>query len=118
MNENKSLIIVKESFFKKFINKIRNFFKGNTKEEIYEESIIENKKITPIQGRDNRKSEFLDKIKVQEVNSGIIALKIQLENGEVKAVDLTDEQIDELQEIYDKEIEEKEAKLKRLKGIA
>ena len=48
----------------------------------------------------------------------MVCLKIKLENGEVKAIDLTDEQIDELQKIYDKEIEEKKNKIKKLKGVA
>lgn len=40
-------------------------------------------------------------------------LKIKLDNGEIKAIDLTDEQIDKLQEIYDKEIEKKENEIKQ-----
>lgn len=65
----------------------------------------------------NRKRDFLDSIRV-EGDSEMVYLKIKLENGEIKAIDLTDEQIDELQEIYDKEIEEKKNKIKKLKSVA
>ena len=64
----------------------------------------------------NKKNEFLNRIKVQ-VDSRSIYLKNKLDRGEIKAIDLTDEQIDELQKMYDKEITEKKRKIKRLKGL-
>ena len=113
MDNNKSLMIVKESFFKKFLNKIKGLFK---KEEIIEEIKIQEEMDTNNYKSEttSRKREFLDSIRVEE-NSEMIYLKIKLENGEVKAIDLTDEQIDELQKIYDKEIEEKKNKINKLK---
>ncbi len=110
MYNNKSLTVVKENFFKRFLNKMKSLFK---KEEIKEEADTDNYKSETM----SRKRDFFDSIRVKE-NSEIIYLKIKLENGEVKAIDLTDEQIDELQKIYDKEIEEKKNKIIKLKNIA
>lgn len=62
----------------------------------------------------NEKEKFLNSIKVQE-NSEIIYLKMKLENNEIKATDLTDEQIAKLQKIYGREILEKQNKINRLK---
>lgn len=67
--------------------------------------------------RDNKRNEFFNSIKVQD-DSAIIYLKIKLENNEIRAIDLTDGQIDQLQKVYNKEIFEKQNKIKRLKGIA
>ena len=110
MDNNKSLMIVNVGFFKRILNKIKNLFK---KKEIVEkiqmqEEVNENN----YQSKTiNRKKDFFDSIRVEE-NSEIIYLKIKLDNAEIKAIDLTDEQIDELQKIYDKEIEEKKNKIK------
>ncbi len=62
----------------------------------------------------NEKQKFLNSIKVQG-DSEIIYLKMKLENNEIKATDLTDEQIAKLQKIYDREILEKQNKINRLK---
>lgn len=116
MGNEKSLMVVKKSFFKKFLNKIKSLFR---KEEIigdikFQEEVDTNNYKSETM---SRKREFFDSIKVEE-NSEIFYLKIKLENGEVKAIDLTDEQIDELQKIYDKEIQEKKNKIKKLKKVA
>lgn len=115
MNDNKSLIMIKENFFTRIINTIKKFFRRNKGKNIIENTMIEEKIIDDL--RDNRKNEFFNSIKVQN-DLGIIYLKIKLENNEIRAIDLTDEQIDQLQKIYDKEILEKQNKIKRLKGIA
>ena len=116
MGNEKSLMVVKKSFFKKILNKIKSLFR---KEEIigdikFQEEVDTNNYKSETM---SRKREFFDSIKVEE-NSEIFYLKIKLENGEVKAIDLTDEQIDELQKIYDKEIQEKKNKIKKLKKVA
>ena len=115
MNDNKSLIVIKENFFTRIINKIKKIFRRNKGKNIIENTMIEEKVMNDL--RDNKKNEFFNSIKVQS-DSGIIYLKIKLENNEIRAIDLTDEQIDQLQKIYDKEILEKQNKIKRLKGIA
>lgn len=115
MNEDKKLVKVSESFFKKFLEKIRNFFTKNNKDEVkttnFDKLNLDN---NHEKEEKNKKNEFLNNIKVQE-DMGIISLKIKLENNEIKAIDLTDEQIDKLQKIYDKEILEKQNKINRLK---
>ncbi len=114
MNNNKSSMLLKESVLKKFLNKMKSLFK---KEEIVEEIKIreEINKNNDKSETTSRKREFFDSIRVEE-NSEMFYLKIKLENDEVKAIDLTDEQIDELQKIYDKEIEEKKNKIIKIKN--
>ena len=111
MIENKKQMIVKESFFTEIFNKIKRFFMKTDKERYTTEEIISDDKV---KDNEKTKSDFLNSIKVQE-DSGLIYLKMKLENKEIRAIDLTDEQIDKLQKIYDKEILEKQNKLNKLK---
>ena len=113
MDNNKCLITTKENFFKKILRNLKNLFKKEKNGEDTKK-VYENNYEFDIM---NRKREFLDSVKIEE-NSEIVYLKIKLENGEIRAIDLTDEQIDELQKIYDKEIEEKKNKINRLKNVA
>ena len=116
MNEKRDLIITKENFLIRIFKKIKSFFAKNKSSK--ENNIEEIPTNYNYQSKVNkRKEEFLNNIKIQE-DSGIIYLKVKLENNEIRAIDLTDEQIDELQKIYDKEIMEKQNKIKQLKGIA
>lgn len=114
---NKDLILKKEGFFTKIINKIKCVLKKENKEDNIQK--ISQKEETSIKEynseNDVKKDEFLDNMKV-EINSELITLKMKLDSGEIKGVDLTDEQIDELQKLYDKEIEEKKIKIKKLKN--
>lgn len=115
MDEDKKLVKANESIFKKVLDKIRNFFTKNNKDEIQTTNIDKlNLSNNYDKEEENKKNEFLNNIKVQE-DMGIISLKIKLENNEIKAIDLTDEQIDKLQKIYDKEILEKQNKINRMK---
>ena len=111
MNDN-SMIEKKESFLKKIMNKIKSFF-GITESNSFTEEYVDKK----IESDDNSKDIFNDNLKVY-VDTEIYVLKIKLENGEIKAIDLTDEQIDKLQKIYDEEIKEKKIKLEKLKQSA
>ena len=115
MDSNKNLMVVKQSLFKKILNKIKSLLK---KEEIAQEIKTQEEVDTNNYKSEtmSRKKDFLNSIKVEE-NSEMLYLKIKLENGEVNAIDLTDEQIDELQKIYDKEIQEKRNKIIKLKNI-
>lgn len=113
MKENKSLIIVKENIFIKILKKIKNIFKRNTVENNELSNIASSNKVNT----NELKNDFLRNIKVKE-NLDIIYIKIKLENNEIRAIDLTDEQIEELQQMYDKEIQEKQSKIKKLKRIA
>ena len=115
MKENNSLIIKKESWIKNIINKIKKIFFKNGKNDMVVEktiSITANEKY-----KDDRKEKFFKNLRI-EIDTDIYALKIKLDNGEVKAIDLTDEQIDKLQQLYDKEINEKKQKIKILKQSA
>ena len=115
MDEDKKLVKANESIFKKVLDKIRNFFTKNNKDEIQTTNIDKlNLSNNYDKEEENKKNEFLNNIKIQE-DMGIISLKIKLENNEIKAIDLTDEQIDKLQKIYDKEILEKQNKINRMK---
>lgn len=115
MKENNSLIIKKESWIKNIINKIKKVFFKNEKKDILTEKtrniIIDEK------SEYYRKESFFKNIKV-EIDTSIYALKIKLDNGEIKAIDLTDEQINKLQQLYDKEINEKKQRIKVLKQSA
>lgn len=113
MDNNKCLITTKENFFKKILRNLKNLFKKEKNVEDTKKVYANNYEFDIM----NRKREFLDNVKIEE-NSEIVYLKIKLENGEIRAIDLTDEQIDELQKIYDKEIEEKKNKINRLKNVA
>lgn len=106
MKDNTALIVKKENIFQKIINKIKNRLYKN--KEIYNEKQI----IVP-KSIEESKKEFINNIKVT-IDTEINMLKIKLDNGEIKAIDLTDEQIDKLQRIYDEEIENKKNKLQRM----
>lgn len=114
MEDKKDMIVFKESLFTRIVNKIKGIFgiKKDTRD------IPE--KIMPIndfkESSERQKYDFINKLKIEEDSSGIIYLKMKLENHEIRAIDLTDEQIDELQEIYDNEIREKKEKIKRLQS--
>ena len=115
MEKDKKLVKVNQSILKKILNKIKNFFVKNNKNEA-EPTNFDNLNLEKNYYKEekDKKNKFLNDIKVQE-DMGIISLKIKLENNEIKAIDLTDEQIDKLQKIYDKEILEKQNKINRLK---
>ncbi len=116
MNNDKFMIEAKESFFRKIFNKIKYFFRKNKDEKIDYEGLKE-KTINDNREELNKKSEFLNGIKIQD-DSELIYLKMKLENGEIRAIDLADEQIDALQKIYDEEIAIKKEKIRKLKGVA
>lgn len=114
MDKNNSLEIKKEGFLKKIINKIKLLFgkKENDNFESNTNKVDQNKEL-----KSNLEDKFSQSLKVS-VDLEIFSLKVKLENNEIRAIDLTDEQIDELQKIYDKEILEKQNKIKRLKETA
>lgn len=115
MKENNSLIIKKESWIKNIINKIKKVFFKNEKKDILTEKT---RNITIDEKSEHyRKETFFKNIKA-EIDTSIYALKIKLDNGEIKAIDLTDEQINKLQQLYDKEINEKKQRIKVLKQSA
>lgn len=111
MEKNYSLEIKKESFWQKIINKIKLLFGSKENDNVVR--IVSKKE----REENNLKERFAQSLKVN-VDLATLSLKVKLENNEIKAIDLTDEQIDKLQAIYDKEIQEKKDKLLRLKQSA
>lgn len=109
MESNNFMIIKKENVFQKILKKLKTLFKKKEIDVIVERPNISTDSI--------EKEKFIDSLSVN-VDFEIQSLKIKLDNGEIEAIDLTDEQIDKLQKIYDKEIAEKKLKLQNLKKSA
>lgn len=99
--------------------KIKNFFVKlfGCKKEIVEENVIET---------EENNSEFKESIKVEEVEDEevkLLDLQRRYRRGEIADNDLTDEQIDALSDLYDRQIEalkkaiaEKEQKIAEYKN--
>lgn len=113
MNENtheKSLISVNEN---SIFYKIKNFFRNLFHKAKYDENstTIENNINVSIE---NKKSEFIESIKnIEDEETKLLNLQIQYRNGEVREDELTEEQINSLNALYDKQI----AKLKKSNSI-
>ena len=114
MEDKNDMIVFKENLFTRIVNKIKGIFGINKGTETFQEKVV------PINDfkecSDKQKSDFINSLKDEEDSFSIIYLKMKLENHEIKAIDLTDEQIDKLQEIYNREIHEKKENIKRLKS--
>lgn len=103
MGENtqeKNLIERKESFFGKVKNFFKNLFsKKNKKEEVVVEETTEVK--------EESKNEFKEYIKMTEdEETRLLELQRKYRRGEIAESDLTDEQIEALGNLYDKQIAE------------
>ena len=113
MNENtheKSLISVNEN---SIFYKIKKFFRNLFHKAKYDENstTIENNINVSIE---NKKSEFIESIKnIEDEETKLLNLQIQYRNGEVREDELTEEQINSLNALYDKQI----AKLKKSNSI-
>jgi len=102
MEENtqeKNLIEKKEKI--NFFQKIKNFFKnlfGKKQVEVNEEIVAEQQESS---------NEFKDSIKMtEEEENQLLELQNKYRRGEIAENDLTEEQIDALCDLYDKQIEE------------
>lgn len=115
MNENtheKSLIAVNEN---SIFYKIKNFFRKLFHKNKYDENstTIKNNINVSIE-KDNKKSEFIGSIKnIEDEETKLLKLQMQYRNGEVKENELTEEQINSLIALYDKQI----ANLKKSNSI-
>ena len=105
MKENtqeKSLVRVNEnSIFYKIKSFFRNLFHKNTKieENIVNEENINNNII------EEKKSEFLKSIKnIENEETILLKLQKQYRSGEIKVEELTEEQVNSLCALYDKQI--------------
>lgn len=106
MKENtqeKSLVQVKENsiFFK-----IKNFFRKLfcKKENIVQDSIIEEYNETQIEKESSRNS-FMEEIRnIENEETKLLKLQKQYRSGEIKEEELTEEQVNSLCALYDKQI--------------
>lgn len=90
-----------KEWFKKLFNK----------DETIEDPIEENNKT-----EDMNKSVFVDSIKVKSKDT-ILSLQRKLENKEIEISSLTDQELDEMIKIYEKQIEERQNKIKNYYNI-
>ena len=105
MEENtqeKDLIEKKESFF----SKVKNFFKGLFKKKVKETT---NETVNDETTSVTENNSFKDDIKVVEEEQSedmkIIELQRRYRRGEIAESDLTKEQIEDLSDLYDRQIE-------------
>ena len=98
---NNKLIQYKENIF----TKISNFFKKlfSKKKEYIEENVDENL-IYNIQQKENFVENIV--IKENEEEKRLKELQLQFDNGEIDEEDISDEDMDKLIELYNKETEE------------
>ena len=101
--QEKSLIAVNEnSIFYKIKNFFRNLFHKHKVIESY--TAIENSTNTPLE-KENDKNSFMESIKnIENEETKLLNLQKQYRNGEIKEEDLTEEQINSLSALYDKQI--------------
>ena len=114
MEDKKNMIVYKESLFIRIVNKLKRIFGINKEIENIPEKIVPTNDYK--ERVERQKSNFINNLRVEEDSSGIIYLKMKLQNHEIRAIDLTDEQIDKLQKIYDNEIREKKEKIRQLQS--
>jgi hypothetical protein len=112
MSEKKSLKRKDDSLLNKFINFLNNLFKIKKTEntsaniEVKEESIKSNLQ---------NKIEFADNIKLKQEDSELLKLQKKFENKEIDIKVLTDEQIEQLNDLYSRQIKELENELDKKK---
>ena len=105
--KNNELIIYKKSIFRK----ISDFFKKifSKKEVVQNEDIIVN---------NNKNDSFIKNIRIKENKEELrlLQLKQQYENGEIDEEDMSDEDVDKLCQLYEKETDELNADTERRKN--
>lgn len=101
--QEKSLIAVNEnSIFYKIKNFFRNLFHRNKPAE--NSTIIENG-INDSIDKENNQTSFMESIKnIENEETKLLKLQKQYRNGEIKEEELTEEQINFLSALYDKQI--------------
>ena len=101
--ENKSLMVVKEqSFFQRIKNFLKKLFRKE--ENLFNTASVQNieEKTIPI----NSRTSFSEEIRiVEDEETKLLKLQKQYHSGEIKESDMSQEQIDSLCNLYDKQIE-------------
>lgn len=109
--KNNKLITYKENIF----TKISNFFKKLffRKNEVPTESIDE----APIYNNNQYKESFIENIQIKENEEAkrLKILQLQYDNGEIDEEEISEEDMDKLIEMYEKETEELNADTERRK---
>ncbi len=105
--------IKREGFFQKFKKWFKRLF--NKEEIVIEEPINEainelNKSMDEM-----KKNKFIEEIKVESKDK-ILALQRKLKEKQIEIADLTDEELDEMIELYKEQIQYKKDKLKKYKN--
>ena len=103
--------IKKEGIFVKIKNWFKTLFRGK---EIVEQSMRETIEEISTTVEEIKNDTFKDSIKV-ESKDRILFLQRQLKEKQIEMSDLTDEELDEMIELYETQIEEKENTLKKYK---
>jgi hypothetical protein len=102
MGKNKSLIEDDKSLFNKFINFFKNLFTQKKTEEILENTQINDKQLD---NNYEKNSNFLNDIQINQENPELLKLQKKFENKEIEMAELTDEQINQLNELYSRQID-------------
>jgi hypothetical protein len=102
MGKNKSLIEDDKSLFNKFINFFKNLFTQKKTEEILENTQIHDKQLD---NNYEKNSIFLNDIQINQENPELLKLQKKFENKEIEMAELTDEQINQLNELYSRQID-------------
>jgi hypothetical protein len=102
MGKNKSLIEDDKSLFNKFINFFKNLFTQKKTEEILENTQINDKQFD---NNYEKNSNFLNDIQINQENPELLKLQKKFENKEIEMAELTDEQINQLNELYSRQID-------------
>ena len=115
MNKNtqeKSLVQVNEnSIFYKIKKFFRNLFYKDTE---IKSSVIAEENISSNVENENKKSTFMEEIKnIENEETKLLKLQKQYSSGEIKEEELTQEQVNSLCDLYDKQI----ARLKKSNAI-
>lgn len=107
--------LIKRDTDNSFFNKIKLFFRNLFgKNKVVEKTKNANENIE----NQNEKSGFINSIKVEsevEANPELLELQQKVRNGEIKIEDLTDEEENQLIDLYDKQIAVKKARIEELR---
>lgn len=111
--EEKKLIKIEDNIG--IFKRIRLFFKNLFgKKEIVKETVVIPKQMD----KENARNNFIDNLKVEsdvEADIELLELQRKVRDGIIKIEDLTEEQEDQLIDLYDKQIAVKKAKIEEIK---
>lgn len=101
--------------------KIKQFFKNLFHRNESVDTFITSKASNSIMTYENRRNQFMEEIrKIEDEETILLKLQKKYRNGEIKEDDLTDEQVNSLCKLYDKQISnlKKSNEIKKQKLLA